>query len=56
MSVKRLEELLACRRSETAIATACPFCLLMFDEAVKIKGFEDTLRVRDIAQLVDELS
>jgi len=56
MSVKRLEELLACRGSETVIATACPFCLLMFDEALKIKGFEDTLRVRDIAQLVDELS
>ncbi len=56
MNVKRLEELLDCRRSETAIATACPFCLLMFDEALKIKGLEDTVRVRDVAQLIEAQS
>lgn len=56
ISVKRLEEVLAASGSENAIATACPFCLLMFDEALKMKGLEDSVRVRDIAQLVEEQS
>lgn len=33
------------------LATACPFCLLMFDEAVKHANAEDTISVMDIAEI-----
>ena len=36
------------------LATACPFCLLTLDEAVKLLNAEDKLQVRDIAELVDQ--
>ena len=36
------------------ITTACPFCLQMFDDAIKAKQAEDTFKVKDIAQMVLE--
>jgi Fe-S oxidoreductase len=34
------------------VATVCPFCLQMFDDAIKAKGAEESLKVSDIAELV----
>ncbi|MBI4284555.1 MAG: (Fe-S)-binding protein [Chloroflexi bacterium] len=34
------------------IVSACPFCLQMFDDAIKAKAAEEKLRVMDIAELV----
>lgn len=36
------------------LATACPFCLLNLEDAVKTSGLEEKLQVRDIAELVVE--
>lgn len=36
------------------IATACPFCLSMFTDAVKTTGLEGKLEVKDIMELVQE--
>jgi Fe-S oxidoreductase len=36
------------------VATACPFCLQMFEDAAKVKEVEATLKIRDIAELVAE--
>jgi Fe-S oxidoreductase len=36
------------------LATACPFCLLTLDEAVKLLNAEDKLQVMDIAELVNQ--
>jgi len=36
------------------VATACPFCLQMFDDAIKAKEAEEWLKVTDIAELVAE--
>jgi Fe-S oxidoreductase len=36
------------------IATACPFCLQMFDDAIKAKDLETSLKAIDIAELVLE--
>ncbi len=36
------------------IATACPFCLQMFDDAIKAKEVEGSLKVKDIVELVAE--
>jgi len=35
------------------IATACPFCVTMFDDAIKNKDMEDKLKIWDIAELVE---
>ncbi len=34
------------------VATACPFCLNMFDDARKAKGVDEKVGVKDIAELV----
>ena len=34
------------------VATACPFCLQMFEDGIKAKAAEETLKVMDIAELV----
>ncbi len=38
----------------TTVATACPYCLIMLDDATKFKGVEDKVKVKDIAQIVEE--
>jgi len=34
------------------IATACPYCLLMFDDAIRSKGIGDQIKVQDIAEIL----
>ncbi|HJX36107.1 MAG TPA: heterodisulfide reductase-related iron-sulfur binding cluster, partial [Dehalococcoidales bacterium] len=36
------------------VATACPYCLQMFEDAVKAKQAQETLKVKDIAELIVE--
>jgi Fe-S oxidoreductase len=36
------------------LATSCPFCLLTFEDAVKISGSADQIVVKDISELVTE--
>jgi Fe-S oxidoreductase len=55
-----LEERLAFQRVQEAaetgaeiLAVACPFCLLTLEDAVKVQGLEERLKVIDIMELVD---
>ena len=55
-----LEERLAFQRVQEAaetgaevLAVACPFCLLTLEDAVKVQGLEERLKVMDIMELVD---
>jgi Fe-S oxidoreductase len=36
------------------VATACPYCLQMFDDGIKAKEAEESLKVMDVAELVAE--
>ncbi|MBT4513450.1 MAG: (Fe-S)-binding protein [Chloroflexi bacterium] len=36
------------------LAVACPYCMLMFDDALLVTGKEDVLKVKDISELVLE--
>ncbi len=36
------------------IASACPYCLIMFDDAVKAKNLEEEFQAKDIAEIVSE--
>ncbi len=49
---RRLEQVLALERQPDAVASGCPFCLIMLEEAVGAKGVQDTLRPVDIVELV----
>ena len=35
------------------VATACPYCLLMFDDAIRSKGLGDQVQVLDIAEALE---
>jgi len=48
----RVEEALA--TTAKTVGTACPFCMAMVDLGRKVKGVEETLQVKDIAELVAE--
>jgi Fe-S oxidoreductase len=57
-----IEERLAHQRVQEAIdtgaevlATACPFCVLTLEDAVRTRGLDDQLRVADIMELVAEI-
>jgi Fe-S oxidoreductase/nitrate reductase gamma subunit len=48
----RVEEILG--TPATTVGTACPFCLAMVDLGRKVKGAEERIEVKDIAELVAE--
>ncbi|MFP4036830.1 MAG: (Fe-S)-binding protein [Desulfobacteraceae bacterium] len=51
-AVLRVEE--ALETGAEVIAAACPYCIIMFEDALKTLGKEEELRVADIAELVFE--
>lgn len=49
---RRLEDAL---EAETdVVATACPYCLLMFDDAIRSKGLSEQIQVMDIAEVLEK--
>jgi Fe-S oxidoreductase/nitrate reductase gamma subunit len=52
INIHRLEDALT--TNPEWIATACPFCVTMFDDAIKDKGMEDDLKIWDIAEVVEQ--
>ena len=36
------------------VSTACPYCMIMLDDAVRAHNKEDDVRVLDLSQLVEE--
>jgi len=37
------------------LAVACPACMIMLDDAVKVEGLEEKLTIRDISEIVSEV-
>ena len=35
------------------VATACPYCLIMFDDAIRSKGIGEDIQVMDIAEVLE---
>jgi Fe-S oxidoreductase/nitrate reductase gamma subunit len=50
VSHRRLEE--ALDADAELVATACPYCLTMFQDAINSKGLGDTIQVMDIAEIL----
>jgi Fe-S oxidoreductase len=47
---RRLKDALDARAD--VVATACPYCLLMFDDAIRSKGIGEKIKVLDIAEVL----
>jgi len=52
INIQRLEDALAI--DPDWITTACPFCVTMFDDAIKSKEKEESLQIWDIAEIVEQ--
>ena len=52
INVLRSEQ--ALETGATTVATACPFCITMINDGMKDKGMVDKVKVKDIAELIDE--
>ncbi|MHA2032848.1 MAG: (Fe-S)-binding protein, partial [Candidatus Kariarchaeaceae archaeon] len=52
LSIPRLNE--ALETGATTLATACYFCLSMFEDAVKVTNHDNDISVKDIAEIVSE--
>lgn len=52
ISEARIEQVMETKAQ--IVASACPFCMQMFDDAIKAKAAEEELKVMDIAELVAE--
>jgi len=52
LNVRRTEEVIEAKVN--AVATACPYCLSMFEDAIKAKQVEESIRALDISELVSQ--
>jgi Fe-S oxidoreductase len=52
VNMERMDEALA--TGADVVSTACPYCMIMLDDAVRANSKEDDVRVLDLSQLVEE--
>lgn len=50
ISLRRLDQ--AAAVEPDIIGTACPYCLLMLEDAVKVRGMEGQIEVADLVELM----
>ncbi len=51
---RRLDQILALQEAPNAVASGCPFCLIMLEEAAGAKGVRERVRPLDVVELVAE--
>ena len=52
VNMERTEE--AIGTGADVVSTACPYCMIMLDDAVRANAKEDDVRVLDVSQLLEE--
>ena len=50
INVKRFEQVMD--TGANTVATACSFCAIMMEDAMKVKGQEENIKVLDVAEIV----
>jgi Fe-S oxidoreductase/nitrate reductase gamma subunit len=50
LNVKRTEQVIEAKAE--LIATACPYCLSMFEDGIKTKEVEESIQARDLSELI----
>jgi Fe-S oxidoreductase len=51
MGVKRVQ--MAAEAGANVIVTACPFCMVNIEDAIKVAGMEDTMTALDLTEVVE---
>lgn len=46
----------AIEKGATVLATACPYCITNFEDTRVVLGLEDRIEVRDVAEILDEVT
>jgi Fe-S oxidoreductase len=49
---RRVDEVL--KAKVDTVATACPYCLTMFEDGIKARGVEESLQAKDLSELLAE--
>jgi Fe-S oxidoreductase len=49
---ERIEE--AAATGGKILAAACPFCVFMFDAAIKVRNLEEEIKVKDLSEILVE--
>ncbi len=52
VNIRRVEEVIEAKVD--VVATACPYCLIMFEDGLKAEGVEETIKAKDLSELVIE--
>lgn len=52
VNTRRVDEVIATK--VTTVATACPYCLVMLSDGIKARNAEETLKVKDISEIILE--
>ena len=52
ININRFEQ--AMDTGADTVATGCSFCMIMMDDAMKVTGNEETMKVKDIAEIVGD--
>ena len=52
VNTRRVEEIIGAKVD--CVATACPYCLTMFEDALKAKAAEESIKAMDLSELVAE--
>ena len=52
LNYKRTEQVIETKAD--LVATACPYCLAMFEDGLKTKEVEETVKAKDLSELVLE--
>jgi Fe-S oxidoreductase len=52
LSDLRIEQALA--TGATVLATACPYCITMFEDSIRTLNAEDKIKIKDVAELLLE--
>jgi Fe-S oxidoreductase/nitrate reductase gamma subunit len=50
---RRLDEIIKQAHADT-IVTACPYCLIMFEDAISSKGIGESVHAKDISEIIKE--
>ena len=45
----------ACETGAAILATACPYCISMFEDSRKTTNREDEIEIKDISELIAEV-
>ena len=53
VNIDRTDEALAV--GTDVVGVGCPFCHIMLDDGVKERGADDKMKVRDLAQILEEI-